>query len=268
MGNNDMYYITTLVAVLLLSCEAIMSSLPSIPILQSQKSSKSISFELREARRKRRESSEPDKPRKLSENVSNIENHGNTTVQDKTTKSFREMIGDLDKKEAQELSRTQKGFVGGSQMNSKQKDNAVVYSHNVQGFYETFPSNPHNDVKVRRSEDVDTQLSKMLREKDREISRLREIIRKASLDRENATCADTNSRMRVAVLKNKLSNQQRHIEHVTTVEKLRCKEKISNETERLRHERDDARVQVAHYEKLVWQLRKQVEQLGYLSRQR
>ena len=127
---------------------------------------------------------------------------------------------------------------------------------------------PDKNGKIKTSDNGNIPLAKMLREKDQEIARLREIIRKASLDRENATCANAHSRMRITELRTKLFNQQRHVEHVTTVERLRCKEKVSNETERLRHDRDDARVQLERYEKLVWQLRKQVEQLGYLSRQR
>ncbi|XP_046847637.1 uncharacterized protein LOC124441240 [Xenia sp. Carnegie-2017] len=134
---------------------------------------------------------------------------------------------------------------------------------------------PHTDISdcfhVKMSNEVSfvsLQLSKVLREKDREIVRLRESIRKALLDRENATGASTRTRMRVAELKTKLSNQKRRMEHATKVERLRCKEKVTNETERLRHERDEAREQLEQRDKMVWHLRKQVEQLGYLSNQR
>ena len=240
-----------------------MSSLPSIQTLNSRKPSKSISFDVK-GRGKFTKKPVLGESGKLTEDVSHIGIHGNT-IKDKTTKSFGEIMGHLDKNEQEKLPKTQKGFEGEPAM-YREKDNAVVYSHVVQCLHESFEKD--KDIKIKRSDNVNKQLSKMLREKDREIARLREIIRKASLDRENATCADAHSRMRIVELNHRLSNQQRHVEHVTTVERLRCKEKVSNETERLRHERDDARVQLEHYEKLVWQLRKQVEQLGYLSRQR
>ena len=204
-------------------------------------------------------------PSKLTEDVSHVGIHGNTTSHDKTTKSFEEIMGHLGKNEQEKLTKTQKRLKGEPTM-YRDKSSAVVYSHVVQSLHEG--SHTDKALKIEGSEDVSTQLSKMLREKDREIARLREIIRKASLDRENATNSDAHSRMRITELKQKLSNQQRHVEHVTTVERLRCKEKVSNETERLRHERDEARVQLENCDKLVWHLRKQVEQLGYLSRQR
>ena len=245
-----------------------MNSLPSIQTLSSQKPSKSISFDVKgrgKCTKKPVLGGSGKLTSKLSEDVSHTGIHGNAKAQDKTTKSFGELMGHLDKNEQERLSDAQKGFIGEPAIH-RDKDNAVVYSHVVQNLHESFQTD--KGIKMKRSDDVSIQLSKMLREKDREISRLREIIRKASLDRENATNADAHSRMRIAELRDKLTNQQRHVEHVTTVERLRCKEKVSNETERLRHERDDARVQLEHYAKLVWHLRKQVEQLGYLSRQR
>ena len=235
----------------------------SLPIIHPQKPSRSISFDLKGKSTKRPAYGESETL--TSKDVSHFGIHGNTKAKDKTTKSSGVIIGDLDKNEKGNLSKTQKQFESETTMN-REDENTVVYSHLVQFLHDGFQTDKNS--KIKRSNDVNFHLTKMLREKDREISRLREIIRKASLDRENATCADAHSRMRIAELKTKLSSQQRHVEHVTTVEKLRCKEKVSNETERLRHERDDAREQLKHYEKLVWQLRKQVEQLGYLSRQR
>ena len=246
-----------------------MSSLPSIRTLNSQKPSKSISFQVKGNRNSTKvpvfEESRK-LPLKLKEDVSHSGIHGNPAAQDKSTKSFKEIMGHLGENEQEKLSNTQKGFKGEPTM-YRDKSNAVVYSHVVQSLHDGFKTHDE-DIKMKKSEDVGMQFSKMLREKDREIARLREIIRKASLDCENATNSDAHSRMRISELKHKLSNQQRHVEHVTTVERLRCKEKVSNETERLRHERDEARVQLEHYDKLVWHLRKQVEQLGYLSRQR
>lgn len=239
-----------------------------LPIIQSQKSSKSISFDVN-GRGKLAKGSvleESEKlPLKLTGDVSQTGIHGNTKLKNKTSKSFREIMGHLDKNEQEKSTKTQKECDGDLAMYGE-KGNAVVYRHVVQGLHESLETD--QDGRIKRSDNSNIPLSKMLREKDQEIARLREIIRKASLDRENATCANAHSRMRITELKTKLSNQQRHVEHVTTVERLRCKEKVSNETERLRHDRDDARVQLEHYEKLVWQLRKQVEQLGYLSRQR
>lgn len=243
-----------------------MSSLPSIHAQNSQKHSKGISFEPLQTKGdcgKR----PPGESRKLTEDVSSYGIHGNATAEDTTTKSFTEMTGNLAKNDGHRLTKTQRGLAGEREMYSE-RDKAVVHGHIVHSFHQSILPNREIDTKFKRSNDVNLQMSKMLREKDREIVKLREIIRKASLDRENATCSDATSRMRVAELKSKLSNQQRHVEHMTTVERLRCKEKVNNETERLRHQRDEGRVQLAHYEKMVWQLRKQVEQLGYLSRQR
>lgn len=114
----------------------------------------------------------------------------------------------------------------------------------------------------------DIKLENLLREKDREISRLREIIHKLALDRESAVSKNANSRMRVAELKDKLLSQHERVEHVTTVERLRSKQRVSAETERLRHERDEARAQLARHEKLAWQLKKRVDQLEYACEQR
>lgn len=239
-----------------------------LPVIQSQKSSKSISFEVK-GRGKLTKGSileESEKlPLKLTGDVSHTGIHGNTKLKNKTSKSFKEIMRHLDKNEQEKLTKTQKESGVGESTMYGEMGKAVVYRHVVQCLHESLETDM--DDKIKRS-DNGNALSKTLREKDQEIARLREIIRKASLDRENATCADAHSRMRITELKNKLSNQQRHVEHVTSVERLRCKEKVSNETERLRHDRDDARVQLEHYEKLVWKLRKQVEQLGYLSRQR
>lgn len=240
-----------------------MSELPSIQTPNSRKPTRSISFELKGKGNYARRSL-LEEYGKLPEDVSRTGSHGNTTVKDKT-KSFKEIMGHLDKKEQGQSSQTQKHPKGETQMYQR-KVNGAVFGHIVQSLHKSLDNDKGS--KTETSDSVDEKFSKMLREKDREIAALREIIRKASLDRENATCADAHSRMRITELKHKLSTQRRHVEHVTAVERLRCKEKVSNETERLRHERDDARVQLEHNEKLVWQLRKQVEQLGYLSRQR
>lgn len=137
----------------------------------------------------------------------------------------------------------------------------------VECFHKSGNVKQQSPIKVRTSKD-NSKLKELLREKDREISRLQEIIRKISLDRDSAFCTNVNSRMRVEELKNKLTCQSRDVEHFTTVERLRSKQKVSSETERLRQERNEARVQLAHHEKLVWQLRKQVDHLGYISQQR
>ena len=118
------------------------------------------------------------------------------------------------------------------------------------------------------SERDDLRLENLLREKDREISRLREIIHKLSLDRESAVSKNANSRMRVVELKDKLLSQHERVEHVTMVERLRSKQRVSSETERLRHERDEARAQLARHEKLAWQLKKRVGQLEYACQQK
>ena len=239
-----------------------------LPTIQSQKSSKSISFDVKSRGKLTKgsvlEHSEK-LPLKMTGDVSHTGIHGNTKLKNKTSKSFREIMRNLDKNEQEKLTKTQKEINGESAMYGE-RSNPVVYRHVVQCLHESLE--PDKNGKIKTSDNGNMPLAKMLREKDQEIARLREIIRKASLDRENATCANAHSRMRITELRTKLSNQQRHVEHVTTVERLRCKEKVMNETERLRHDRDDARVQLERYEKLVWQLRKQVEQLGYLSRQR
>ena len=239
-----------------------------LPTIQSQKSLKSISFDVKSRGKLTKGSVLEDSeklPLKMTGDVSHTGIHGNTKLKNKTSKSFREIMRHLDKNEQEKLTKTQKEINGESAMYGE-RGNSVVYRHVVQCLHESLE--PDKNGKIKTSDNGNIPLAKMLREKDQEIARLREIIRKASLDRENATCANAHSRMRITELRTKLSNQQRHVEHVTTVERLRCKEKVSNETERLRHDRDDARVQLERYEKLVWQLRKQVEQLGYLSRQR
>ena len=239
-----------------------------LPTIQSQKSLKSISFDVKSRGKLTKGSVLEDSeklPLKMTGDVSHTGIHGNTKLKNKTSKSFREIMRHLDKNEQEKLTKTQKEINGESAMYGE-RGNSVVYRHVVQCLHESLEPDKNGEIKT--SDNGNIPLAKMLREKDQEIARLREIIRKASLDRENATCANAHSRMRITELRTKLSNQQRHVEHVTTVERLRCKEKVSNETERLRHDRDDARVQLERYEKLVWQLRKQVEQLGYLSRQR
>lgn len=233
-----------------------MSHLPSIHNLHSRKPLKTISFDVSRGGNV----SIGKKQAKLEENESYVRSHGNVKSKEKTPWSFGEITGNLETNELNKLHKTQKDCEVETAMNGGK----VVFSHIVQN------AEPSDKSKTgQKSNGVDNeQLTKIIREKDREISRLREIIRKASLDREHAACADAHSRLRVHELKHKLSDQQRHAERVTSVERLRCKEKVSNETERLREERDDARARVEHFEQLVWQLRKQVEQLGYLSRQR
>ena len=108
----------------------------------------------------------------------------------------------------------------------------------------------------------------LLRKKDSEIQRYKELVLKNSLDWVNAISGEQIALVREGELRRKLRELRARNEVELRIEKLRNKERFLTETGRLRAQRNEARMIVENKDILIRRLRMRVKQLEQLEKQR
>lgn len=109
---------------------------------------------------------------------------------------------------------------------------------------------------------------KLLRKKEAELGRCKEQLLKRNIDCANAVCGERFAVEREAELRRRLRNQQCEFEGMKRVERLRNRERLLCETERLRSERDEAHIQLAVRDTVIKRLKIRVRQLEQVEKQR
>lgn len=108
----------------------------------------------------------------------------------------------------------------------------------------------------------------LLRKKDSEIKRYKELIRKSTADCRNAIAGELYGLARQQQLRRKIEELKTENKKDIQAERLRNNEKCSNETERLRHQRDEARMLLETKDNLIRRLKMRIRHLEQVGRQR
>ena len=109
---------------------------------------------------------------------------------------------------------------------------------------------------------------RLLRKKDSEIKRYKELVFKKSLDCANAISGEQIAKARERELRGKLHELRIRNDAKIRIEKLRNKERLMSKTEQLRAQRNEARMVVENKNILIKRLRMRVTQMEQLEKQR
>ncbi|XP_028411459.1 uncharacterized protein LOC114534046 [Dendronephthya gigantea] len=109
---------------------------------------------------------------------------------------------------------------------------------------------------------------KILRKKDSEIKRYKELVTKKSIDCANAISGEQLSIAREAQLRRKVRELKTQNRNDMKVEKLRSKEIFLNETEQLRWQKDEALGIVETKDAVIRKLRMRVRQMEVIEKQK
>ena len=130
-----------------------------------------------------------------------------------------------------------------------------------------FPAVPYPSLCVTESRILRTR-PKLLRKKESELRRCKELLLKKSADCANAICGERFAVEREMELRRRLHGQKSEFEEMKRVERLRCRERLVMETERLSKERDEARIVLVAKDALVKRLKIRVGQLEQIEKQK
>lgn len=109
---------------------------------------------------------------------------------------------------------------------------------------------------------------RLLRKKDSEIKRYKELVLKKSLDCVNAISGEQIAMARERELRGKLRELRIRNDAKIRTEKLRSRERLLNKTQELRAQRNEARMIVKDQEILIIRLRRKITQMKQLEKQR
>ena len=108
----------------------------------------------------------------------------------------------------------------------------------------------------------------IIREKDEELKRLQEFIRKMTYDKAEAINNKSVAEQAVGDLKSKLRSKDREVKKAKELERIQSRAKILNETEKLRNERNNAVASLTQLEALVEKLRQETSHVTKISEER
>ena len=108
----------------------------------------------------------------------------------------------------------------------------------------------------------------IIREKDEELKRLQEFIRKMTYDKAEAINNKSVAEQAVGNLKSKLRSKDREVKEAKELERIHSRAKILNETEKLRNERNNAVASLTQLEALVEKLRQETSHVTKISEER
>ena len=108
----------------------------------------------------------------------------------------------------------------------------------------------------------------IIREKDEELKRLQEFIRKMTYDKAEAINNKSVAEQAVGDLRSKLRSKDREVKETKELERIQSRAKILNETEKLRNERNNAVVSLTQLEALVEKLRQETSHVTKISEER
>ena len=109
---------------------------------------------------------------------------------------------------------------------------------------------------------------KLLRKRDTEIKHYKELVLKKSIDCANAISGEQSALEREGQLRRQLRELKTQNKTELRVEKLRNRERFSRDTERLRWQRDEARIMIETKDILIRRSRMRIKQLEELQKQR
>ncbi|CAB4035804.1 Hypothetical predicted protein [Paramuricea clavata] len=151
-----------------------------------------------------------------------------------------------------------------SLVTSKMSD--VIRENNCSAL--TFPKLASRPNLASDSHPVLLTKPKLLRKKDSDVKRYKELVLKKSIDCANAISGEQFALEREGELRRKLRELKTQSKAEMRVEKLRNKERFLSETEQLRWQRDEARMMVETKDILIKRLRMRVKQLEQLENQK
>ena len=108
----------------------------------------------------------------------------------------------------------------------------------------------------------------IIREKDEELKRLQEFIRKMTYDKAEAINNKSVAEQAVGDLRSKLRSKDREVKETKELERIQSRAKILNETEKLRNERNNAVASLTQLEALVEKLRQETSHVTKISEER
>ena len=108
----------------------------------------------------------------------------------------------------------------------------------------------------------------IIREKDEELKRLQEFIRKMTYDKAEAINNKSVAEQAVGDLRSKLRSKDREVKEAKELERIHSRAKILNETEKLRNERNNAVASLTQLEALVEKLRQETSHVTKISEER
>ena len=108
----------------------------------------------------------------------------------------------------------------------------------------------------------------IIREKDEELKRLQEFIRKMTYDKAEAINNKSVAEQAVGDLRSKLRCKDREVKEAKELERIQSRAKILNETEKLRNERNNAVASLTQLEALVEKLRQETSHVTKISEER
>ena len=108
----------------------------------------------------------------------------------------------------------------------------------------------------------------IIREKDEELKRLQEFIRKMTYDKAEAINNKSVAEQAVGDLKSKLRSKDREVKEAKELGRIQSRAKILNETEKLRNERNNAVASLTQLEALVEKLRQETSHVTKISEER
>lgn len=109
---------------------------------------------------------------------------------------------------------------------------------------------------------------KLLRKRESELGRCKELLLKKTADCANAVSGERFAIEREANLRRKLHDQRCEFEGTKRVERLRNRERLSFETQRLRREIDETKILLASRDAVVERLRNRVRQLEEVKKRK
>ena len=109
---------------------------------------------------------------------------------------------------------------------------------------------------------------KMVRSKDIELQRSKEVIRKMHHDRDFAISRKTEAEAEILDLKCKLKKKEEEIKNIRFVEKVQSKAKVLGETERLRSELNEALANLQQQERLLENMKRDTRSVTKVNEER
>ncbi|EDO46651.1 predicted protein [Nematostella vectensis] len=121
-------------------------------------------------------------------------------------------------------------------------------------------SQEHEQLKEKYSELEHLEdWGRIIREKNAEIRRLNEVLKKLRTDRVEALNEKTTAKAAIGELKCRLKQKRKEVQDVRLMEQTQSKARILSETERYRTERDNAKAKLIEYEILVEKLQVEIQ---------